>query len=70
MVEHGRREEFHDRLREEWRNEKERAERLRRRSEAIREKEEIRQRQAERAKDARLSAKLERREKYRASILP
>ncbi len=70
MKEHERRENFHERLREEWRAEDEHAEHLRRRSEAGREKQSVRQREADRTKDARLSAKQERREKYRASILP
>ena len=70
MKEHERREEFHDRLRSEWRTEDERAERLRRQSEANRENQNIRQRQADTARDARLSVKRERGEKYRASILP
>ena len=70
MKEHERREDFHDRLRSEWRTEDERAERLRRQSETNRQKQSVRQQQAENARDARLSAKQERKEKYRASILP
>lgn len=70
MREHERREQFHDRLREEWRTEDERDEYLRRRSEANREKQDVRQKDAAHAKEARLSAKRERMERYRASILP
>ena len=70
MKENERREEFHEKLRKEWRTEDERAEYYRRQSEASRERQSTRQREADRAKDARLSAKQERREKYRASILP
>jgi hypothetical protein len=70
MKEHERREDFHERLREEWRTEDERAENHRIRSEASREKQSVRQQKAHRAKEARLSVKQEQREKYRASILP
>ena len=70
MKEHERREEFHERLREEWRTEDERAEHLRRQSEANREMQTKRQQEVERAKDARLSVQQERSGKYRASILP
>ena len=70
MKEHERREEFHEKLRKEWRTEDERAEYYRRQSEASRERQSTRQQEADRAKHARLSAKQERREKYRASILP
>ena len=70
MKEHERREDFHERLREEWQTEDERAENHRRRSEVSREKQSVRQQKAHRAKEARLSVKQEQREKYRASILP
>lgn len=65
-----RREEFHERLREEWRTEDERVEFLRQRNEANREKASKRQQDQEQIKQARFSAKQERLEKYRASILP
>lgn len=70
MKEHERREEFHERLRKEWRTEDERAKHLRQQSEANREKQNVRRRNADRAKEERISAKQERFGKYRASILP
>lgn len=51
MKELGRREEFHNRLREEWRAEDERAEQQRRRHEATREKKTSRQEVVEEMKE-------------------